>query len=161
MPLPAFPPVLARLVANLPVYPASLGFAFACQVAAWPALRGLDWSPVVGRRFCVRVRDLGLSLHFSIRAGGFRAERQGRPEVIFTATAQDFARLALRLEDPDTLFFNRQLVIEGDTDLGLTVKNLLDGLDWDELVQRMPAGLGRLARLVRTRALAGQGLVHG
>ena len=36
----------------------------------------------------------------------------------------------LREEDPDTLFFNRKLVIEGDTELGLVVKNLLDSVDW-------------------------------
>lgn len=32
--------------------------------------------------------------------------------------------------DPDQLFFQRKLVIEGDTELGLGIKNLLDGLDW-------------------------------
>jgi len=38
--------------------------------------------------------------------------------------------MMLREEDPDTLFFNRKLVIEGDTELGLIVKNLLDSIDW-------------------------------
>jgi predicted lipid carrier protein YhbT len=36
----------------------------------------------------------------------------------------------LREEDPDTLFFARRLTIEGDTELGLVAKNLLDGIDW-------------------------------
>jgi hypothetical protein len=34
--------------------------------------------------------------------------------------------LALRREDPDTLFFTRRLVLEGDTELGLALKNALD-----------------------------------
>jgi predicted lipid carrier protein YhbT len=72
-------------------------------------------------------------------------------DVTFTATAEDFARLSLRLEDPDTLFFNRRLLIEGDTDLGLTLKNLLDAVDWDELARRMPLGMGRLAQALRRR----------
>ena len=38
--------------------------------------------------------------------------------------------MLLRQEDPDTLFFNRRLKIEGDTELGLVVKNLLDSIDW-------------------------------
>jgi predicted lipid carrier protein YhbT len=38
--------------------------------------------------------------------------------------------MMLREEDPDTLFFNRKLIIEGDTELGLIVKNLLDSVDW-------------------------------
>ncbi len=42
-----------------------------------------------------------------------------------------FLSLAVRAEDPDTLFFQRKLAIEGDTETGLHVKNLLDGLDYD------------------------------
>jgi len=38
---------------------------------------------------------------------------------------------ALRREDPDTLFFTRRLVLEGDTALGLEIKNTLDALGWD------------------------------
>ena len=38
--------------------------------------------------------------------------------------------MMLREEDPDTLFFNRKLHIEGDTELGLITKNLLDSVDW-------------------------------
>ena len=38
---------------------------------------------------------------------------------------------ALRREDPDTLFFTRRLVLEGDTALGLEIKNALDALGWD------------------------------
>jgi len=40
-----------------------------------------------------------------------------------------FLALALRREDPDTLFFSRRLVLEGDTELGLALKNALDALD--------------------------------
>lgn len=44
-----------------------------------------------------------------------------------------FIQLANRSEDPDSLFFQRRLCIEGDTDLALEVKNLLDALDIDGL----------------------------
>ena len=43
----------------------------------------------------------------------------------------DFWRLASRSEDPDTLFFQRRLTIEGETETGLLLKNLLDGLEYD------------------------------
>ena len=33
-------------------------------------------------------------------------------------------------KNPDTLFFNRELEITGDTELGLIVKNMLDAVDW-------------------------------
>ena len=40
-----------------------------------------------------------------------------------------FLMLGTRKEDADTLFFRRQLKSEGDTELGLFVKNFLDGLE--------------------------------
>ena len=144
-----FPKPLARVITRLPPWPASRAFAAACNLAAWPSLKELDWEHVQGRRFCVAVKDMGLCLHFSVRADGFRAESSGLADVTFTATAQDFARLALRLEDPDTLFFNRRLLIEGDTDLGLTVKNMLDNLELDVLLQGMPTPAAAALRLAR------------
>ncbi|EXJ09542.1 ubiquinone anaerobic biosynthesis accessory factor UbiT [Nitrincola nitratireducens] len=52
--------------------------------------------------------------------------------------------MAKRTEDPDSLFFQRQLSIEGDTELGLGIKNLLDSLEWKE------HKLSFLLNLVRT-----------
>lgn len=149
---PDFPPALSGLLSRLPAWPPSLAFAAACNRTAWPTLRELDWTPVLGRRFRIHVRDLGLSVFLSVRGDGFHAENSGAVEVTFTASARDFSALALRREDPDTLFFNRRLLIEGDTDLGLTLKNLLDAVDWDELAARMPLGLGRVARVIKARA---------
>lgn len=148
---PGFPPALSRIVSRLPAWPPSLAFATACNKTAWPTLRELDWTPVLRRRFRIHVRDLGLSVFLSVRGDGFHAERRGDVAVTFTATARDFSRLALRQEDPDTLFFNRRLLIEGDTDLGLTLKNLLDAVDWDELVAHMPLGLDRIVREIKAR----------
>ena len=47
--------------------------------------------------------------------------------------------MLLRQEDPDTLFFHRRLSIEGDTELGLLVKNLLDRIELPRWM-RLPAG---------------------
>jgi len=152
---PAFPPGLARLIGSLPNLPPSLAFATACNLTAWKSLRELDWSIARGKRFRVQVRDLGLNLLFCVRADGFHAVAGERADVTFTATAADFARLALRLEDPDTLFFNRRLIIEGDTDLGLAVKNMLDAVELESAAAAMPAGLGALLMHLR-RLAAGQ-----
>lgn len=153
MTLPEFPRPLARLLAALPTYPASLAFAAGSRAIAWPALRDLDWSPVLGRRFCLHVRDLGVRVYFSLHSQGFRAEPGGPVDVTFTASATDLARLALRLEDPDTLFFNRRLLIEGDTNVGLTVKNLLDTIELEAALAAMPAGLGSALMNLRQLAL--------
>ena len=59
--------------------------------------------------------------------------KDGSFDVSIRGNLKSFALLAAQKEDPDTLFFQRDLIIEGDTDLGLSVKNLLDSLDWDSL----------------------------
>ena len=54
-------------------------------------------------------------------------------DVSFSATGDDLMLIAGRQQDPDTLFFQRRLKIEGDTELGLEVKNLIDAIDIDQL----------------------------
>jgi len=54
-------------------------------------------------------------------------------DVSFSANGDDLVLIAGRKQDPDTLFFQRRLKIEGDTELGLEVKNLIDAIDVDQL----------------------------
>jgi len=54
-------------------------------------------------------------------------------DVSFCANGDDLVLIAGRKQDPDTLFFQRRLKIEGDTELGLEVKNLIDAIDIDQL----------------------------
>jgi O2-independent ubiquinone biosynthesis accessory factor UbiT len=56
-----------------------------------------------------------------------------RPDVSIGGNLNEFIRLAARKEDPDTLFFQRRLTIEGDTEMGLEVKNLIDSIDMSSL----------------------------
>lgn len=85
-----------------------------------------------GKRLRLRATDLPWAVDVSIQAGALRAATAGSPaHVEIAGTAADFWRLATRSEDPDTLFFNRRLCIEGETETGLLVKNLLDSLEWD------------------------------
>ena len=80
--------------------------------------------------------------HQRRHAGGGIGRRQG---AVHGGAHQghDFALLAARKEDPDTLFFSRRLVMEGDTELGLLVKNTLDAIEQplfslDGLLPRRP-----------------------
>lgn len=41
------------------------------------------------------------------------------------------ARLSCPLPEPGPTFFQHRLIIEGETELGLGLKNLLDSLEWD------------------------------
>jgi predicted lipid carrier protein YhbT len=119
--------VLERLPAAPPAFVLATGLNQLVKRGVLPA----DMSLLAGRRFEVSVLDAGISLRLCADERGFHADRaDGEPDLRFAANSADFARMMLREEDPDTLFFNRKLVIEGDTELGLIVKNLLDSVDW-------------------------------
>ena len=93
-----------------------------------------------GRSFLVDVLDTGGRAAFTFRDGLFRPvfTAPETPDLAFRANLSAFLQLAARQEDPDTLFFNRTLSIEGDTELGLIVKNMLDAME-------LPKFAGKLA----------------
>jgi len=86
-----------------------------------------------GKQVVIDITDTGSRLGFMIRRGRLsRCDASvADADVCIRGRLQHFWQLASRAEDPDTLFFRRQLAIEGDTATGLYLKNLLDGLDYD------------------------------
>ncbi len=75
-----------------------------------------------GRWLSIHVRDIGLLWYTSVVDGRLVVSQQADADVSFSADASDLLMIAARKQDPDTLFFQRRLVIEGDTELGLYVK---------------------------------------
>lgn len=86
---------------------------------------------IEGKVFCLRTVDLPLQLTFRIQSRRLQAATGCAADVTIRATAHDFVALARRTEDPDTLFFQRRLSVEGATETGLCLKNLLDGFEFD------------------------------
>lgn len=111
-----------------------------------PASIGSALEAVDGRRLGIEVEDLGLQWVFQWRSGRLHAVR-GPAEATVRGSATDLLLLAGRLEDADTLFFQRRLVLTGDTELGLTVRNLLDRMPWESLPLGSRIVLQRSGRL--------------
>ena len=130
MPPFTLPRPLASALSLLPQYPPALLFTRVVNLALGDRLKDDVWQPLRGRHIAILVRDAGLSLHFSLDGSGLVPRPVvGQPDLRISADTRDFLLLALRREDPDTLFFNRRLVMEGDTELGLLVKNTLDAME--------------------------------
>lgn len=82
------------------------------------------------RRLSIKVKDIGISYCISLSQGRLvTVMTSGSDDLMIEASVYDFLLLAGREEDPDTLMFQRRLLMQGDTELGLELKNFLDGLD--------------------------------
>ena len=141
MKIPAFtlPVTLARVGARLPQLPPTLALIGGLNLALGRILPREPLEPLTGKRLLLRMTDAGLAMRFTLTPRGFRPLFDARtPDLTISATTRDYLALALREEDPDTLFFSRRLLMEGETDLGLLVKNTLDAVDWDALSTRLP-----------------------
>ena len=84
-----------------------------------------------GKVVLVELRDLSAKWYFSKQGARLQMlEREpDHADVTFSATVDSMVLMASQKVDPDTLFFNRELKITGDTELGLEIKNLIDCFD--------------------------------
>lgn len=129
------PTPVGRLLGMLPKRPGSQLFVTGLNLTLAPHLPVDTCAMLEGRSLRIEVADAGMRFDYTWRANAFRAADHGAqtPDLTIRADAWDFHQLIQRGEDPDTLFFSRRLVMEGDTELGLLVKNTLDALDMDVL----------------------------
>lgn len=142
MNIPKFrlPALVARVGSRLPQWPHSATLIAGLNAAMKMKLLPQDTLDLLeGRTFLVEVLDTGGRACFTYRDGLFRPlfSSPQTPDLCFRANLSAFLQMIARQEDPDTLFFSRQLSIEGDTELGLAVKNMLDAMEWPQL-PRMP-----------------------
>lgn len=105
------------------------------------------------RRLAVEVEDLGLRWVFEVHEGQLSISA-GDADVSVCGSATDLLLLAGRLEDSDTLFFQRRLCLTGDTELGLTARNMLDRLPWESIPLALRIVINRGARFARTARAA-------
>lgn len=113
-----------------------------------------------GKRLAIRIKDTRTELLFRIQGNQLKRQPKSSAQawdVRISGKLGDFWQLASRCEDPDTLFFNRSLAIEGETEAGLYLKNLLDGLDFD-LQMHLDAVLGKSVGHTLGRVLNRSGL---
>jgi predicted lipid carrier protein YhbT len=124
------PEPVGSVLSRLPAYPGSLLLVTALNQVLAKQLPADVRQYLLGKRLRIHVTDARLTFDFTCTGTRFVASRkQAATDLTISANAQDFLRLAQRQEDPDTLFFNRRLSMEGDTELGLVVKNAIDALE--------------------------------
>ena len=110
------------------IFTQMLNFMFKGQIVT-EQLHEID-----GKRLCLDITDTRSQIHMRIQGQHLRPYTPLHPrdwEVCIRGDLEGFWRLATRAEDPDTLFFQRRLSLEGETEAGLYIKNMLDGAEFD------------------------------
>ena len=103
-----------------------------------------------GKWLKVTVSDLKLTWFLSFENEVFIIKAQAiNIDVSFSASVNDLVLVAGRKEDADTLFFQRRLSIEGNTELGLEIKNLLDNIEFDNLPPIAEKLINRFADFIK------------
>lgn len=121
------------------------------QVLSWQfrqALADGELEFLEGRWLSIHVRDIDLKWYTTVENEKLIVSQQADADVSFSADASDLLMIAARKQDPDTLFFQRRLVIEGDTELGLYVKNLMDAIELEQMPKALRVMLLQLADFV-------------
>ena len=130
----ALPAAITGALALLPPAPHSLLLAAGLNRVLGRSIQPECLLPLQDKSVCIRVTNARLAFFLGADRCGFVARSFSQtPDLTIGACARDFLRLALREEDPDTLFFGRRLTMEGDTELGLLIKNILDSVDTSQL----------------------------
>jgi predicted lipid carrier protein YhbT len=135
-----FPSAVTTLGRLIPSPLASLPLMAALELA-----RRREWlvapEALYGKRFLIHIEDMGLQIRFICDQGRFKPlfdATDAPADVKLSAMAVDFFQMTSGMADADTLFFQRKLKMEGDTELGVAVKYWLDASE-------RPAWLSALA----------------
>jgi predicted lipid carrier protein YhbT len=127
------------LSSRLPAWPPAAALATLLNLALGRLIEVEALQPLCGKLLELRVTDAGLKLRLKFSGRAFAPAFGAQPaDVVIGATAHDFYRLARRQADPDSLFFRRRLIMEGDTELALLVKNTLDSIDFAAVLALSP-----------------------
>ncbi|PIF92457.1 putative lipid carrier protein YhbT [Acidovorax sp. 62] len=166
------PAPVGAVLSRLPAYPGSVLLVTALNLALARHLPADVLALLLHRKLRIEVRDARVAFDFAwngqrfapcsparpggaAKAAGAPSASQATnapnthnaPDLTISASAHDFVLLAQRQQDPDTLFFSRRLSMQGDTELGLVVKNALDALELPVLDPAQWAPRAVLARL--------------
>jgi len=136
---PVLPALLAMPVAIIPEKHSTQVIVNSLNIMLAQALEDGDLDFLAGQNVSVEIIDLKLKFALSLVEKKLCTSFwQANDDLNLSGNLYDFMLLASRKEDSDTLFFHRRLKMQGSTDLGLEVKNLLDGMEMETVRFHQP-----------------------
>lgn len=144
----------ALLVRPLLRLPAAVRHQPLARLLQWALARPLaegDFDFLEGQQLALEISDLQITLGLGLANGKLVvSDDDGTAVTRLKGRSAALLRLVTRHDDADTLFFQRELLLSGNTEIGLALKNALDGLDHERLPLPLPQLLKLLRAAVRT-----------
>ncbi|CAK0740032.1 Ubiquinone biosynthesis accessory factor UbiT [Gammaproteobacteria bacterium] len=137
---PKFPTLLATPLGWIPISVHSTAIAFALNHVFSSQIRSGELDFLADRTLAIQAPDACLTFRISLSNGQLVASEK-IPNLVIGGSVYDLLLLGTGREDPDTLFFQRRLTLDGDTELGLYVKNFLNSQDLSSLLPAPAQGL--------------------
>ncbi|MGD2117157.1 MAG: SCP2 sterol-binding domain-containing protein [Chromatiales bacterium] len=127
-------PVPAQLLSRFPQSPPRYLLSRVLNTLFRNAIIDGELDFLDGRRLQVDVSDISITFDVTLQGDRLKLSLPTDGwDLRISGGTYDFMLLASRREDADTLFFQRRLKTEGDTELGLYLKNFLDSQDLSDL----------------------------
>lgn len=127
--LPSLPLHWRERIARLPSRPPSTALALMLDRLLLPRLDASQRQALQGQTVEIELQELGARVRLRLGDRGFHAAGEGGvPHLRLRARADALWRLLRGEDDADRLFFDGALVMEGDTEYGLILKNTLDAI---------------------------------
>ncbi|MBQ1784547.1 MAG: SCP2 sterol-binding domain-containing protein [Gammaproteobacteria bacterium] len=147
----SLPALLARPLTRLPAAVRHQPLAHLLQWALARPLAEGDFDFLDGQQLALEISDLQITLVLGLANGKLAvSDDDGTAVTRLKGRSAALLRLVTRVDDADTLFFQRELLLSGNTEIGLALKNALDGLEHERLPLPLPQLLKALRAAVRT-----------
>lgn len=146
---PQLPQLLASPLKIIPAFVHSTALVTFLNRIFAAALRSGDLEFLSQQVLLIRVIDARLDFRLTLSGNRLIICPPHQPyDLLIEGVAYDFLLLASHREDADTLFFNRRLRLEGNTELGLYLKNFLDAQEPETLFGPLVKPLGTITHLM-------------
>jgi len=142
------PAVLLKPATHSPFILQRLVFETVLKQVFREAIADGDFDFLKNKYLKLEISDLNLCWFFTFDGRQLTVSQHGGADAGIRGELREFLLLITRQEDPDTLFFQRRLQINGDTELGLSIKNMLDTIDMDNMPRLFRKGCEQLADLL-------------
>lgn len=129
---PVFPASLTFPLKIIPAYVHNRALVATLNIFFQNELRDGELDFLQGKIVRITIDDAAIEFQFSLQQDKLiTVNKNQNADLFLNGTVYNYLLLASRSEDTDTLFFSRRLHMQGDTELGLYVKNFLDGMDME------------------------------